>query len=583
MLPFKDDSLFMTPVIKKLPEHLINQIAAGEVIESPASVVKELIDNAIDAGAKRIELEVTGGGHQSIILSDDGCGMSREDALLSLERHTTSKLFKFEDLETLSTLGFRGEALASIAAVSRLTLKTARANEIGTLLELEAGNILKQEACARNPGTTIEIRSLFFNTPARRKFQKSASASFLEIWNMVIKLLLAHPHLEFSLIKDGKKYITIPAPDASKDFFFSLKKRIPLLLESRFTEELIPLEFYEEDLHIRGFLGSLNETKLHRKDQYIFINKRPIVSPLISYSVKDALATRIEVDRHPIFVLHIDIPQDSVDINVHPQKKEVRFKEEQKIRKLLQKALFACLEGTATFASFNSLLNWDHLSSSKEEGVSYEMKPSVMPSLSKPATLNLDLYYQCEFLGVYESFLLLRSSALSQALQVEEKGLFILHLPRAEERIRLMSIQSKGWRVDSQALLFPEPISFPLDEMIKVENHLVLLKKLGFEMQALGKTTFLVEACPSFIEVSDLKNLFEMLLPLMDLNDTEKLFQALCHFPSQKKRSFMLEQAKEVFRLLISLPLQPLMRQGIIALWKEKDIHELFSKRSTSF
>lgn len=307
----------MVQKILKLPETVINQISAGEVVENPASIVKELVENSLDAGANAIHVEIVGGGQELIRVEDDGCGMSSEDALLSLERHATSKLKSIDDLQTLGTMGFRGEALAAISSVSQFELMTS--DGTGTKVVCEGGRIVKAEPCARNRGTTIEIRSLFFNTPARKKFQKSASACAAAVTKTMETIVLAHPEIAFTLKVHGKTTIkTRPA---------SWKERIGEIVGILEHE----VKFEGNGVAIAGLIGAPAKAMINRSGQYLYINRRPIFSPLISRAVKDGFGTRIAEHEFPPFVLFLEIPADEVDVNVHPQKKEARFRDEGKM------------------------------------------------------------------------------------------------------------------------------------------------------------------------------------------------------------------------------------------------------------
>lgn len=309
----------MSSVIRVLSEHTINQIAAGEVIENPASIVKELIENAIDAKASKIVVEVSGGGLQKICISDDGTGMGAEDALLCLQRHATSKIRQAEDLSFIATMGFRGEALASIAAISKMTLTTSTLSGLGTQVEVEAGSIKEVKPCARNRGTTIEVRQLFYNVPARRKFQKSPSFCLTDIIKMITQLSLAYPAIDFELYDSGEERLRLIHKESN--FLELLQERVKQVLGDAFLEEAFIVEAKEEPFTFRGILGSVQNTRPNRALQYSFLNERSVLCPTLSFAVKEAFGTRIAQDRFPIYVLHLDIPSSFIDVNVHPQKK----------------------------------------------------------------------------------------------------------------------------------------------------------------------------------------------------------------------------------------------------------------------
>ena len=313
------------PKIKILSADVANKIAAGEVVERPASVVKELIENAIDAESTSIRVEIRAGGKRLIRVSDNGSGMEREDALLALERHATSKVNRIEDLENIHTFGFRGEALASIASVSQFELLTRTANAIqGTKINVDGGVFRSVEESGCSPGTHISINNLFHNVPARLKFLKTDTTEVRHITNQVTWSALAHPTLHFSLSHNGKSVLDVRACD-------SYLERARLLYGKEFADNLI--EFAEElpDFKLSGLLGKPDFTKPNREYQLFFMNERPIRSQMIGAALKEALGATIQKDRHAIALLFMTLEPDTVDVNVHPAKIEVRFRNERTI------------------------------------------------------------------------------------------------------------------------------------------------------------------------------------------------------------------------------------------------------------
>jgi len=316
--------------IALLPDLVADQIAAGEVVENAASAVKELIENSLDAGASEILVSIDGGGLLRLCIEDDGCGMDLEDALMCLKRHATSKIRSAGDLEQLSTMGFRGEALAALASISKLEIRTSDGNEACRIV-LEAGDVPRVESIARNRGTTIEAKSLFFNTPARLKFQKSPAANAAAVLKVVQTLSLAHPEVRFSLLSNGKVTLQCHQTD--------WKRRAEELLGEFAHEVNAPM--------VRGLLGRPEEGKTNRSGQTLFINRRPIFSPLIAKAIKDGFGTRMQEALFPQFLLFLELPPDWVDVNVHPQKREVRFREEGRIYQIVRNAVFQAFEGVS--------------------------------------------------------------------------------------------------------------------------------------------------------------------------------------------------------------------------------------------
>ncbi|MBP6822621.1 MAG: DNA mismatch repair endonuclease MutL [Acidobacteria bacterium] len=305
--------------IRVLPDSLANKIAAGEVVERPASIVKELIENSIDAGAKSIEVAVESGGRRLIRISDTGEGMSRDDAILAFERHATSKLKTAEDLESIVTLGFRGEALASIASVAKVRLRTQTAMDIvGSEIEISGGRMLGVRDIAFTPGAEFEIRDLFFNVPARRKFLKSEATESFHIANLVTHYALANPHLSFKLLNNNRESIrTTPAAN--------LRERAYQLFGGEFIASLIEVGGEAGDMRVRGFVSSPSATRTTKDSQYFFINGRYVRDKVISRALIEAYRAMIPSGVYPSAMLFVEMPPHEVDVNVHPAKTEVRF------------------------------------------------------------------------------------------------------------------------------------------------------------------------------------------------------------------------------------------------------------------
>ena len=313
------------PKIKILSADVANKIAAGEVVERPASVVKELIENALDAGSTSIRVEVRAGGKRLIRVSDNGGGMEREDALLALERHATSKVGRIEDLESIQTFGFRGEALASIASVSQFELLTRTADALeGTKVDVEGGVFRSVQESGCSPGTHMSVNNLFYNVPARLKFLKTDTTEMNHVTNQVTWAALAHPKIHFSLTHNGRSILDVRACD-------SYLERVRLLYGREFSENLI--EFTEElpDLKIYGLLGKPEFTKPNREYQLFFLNQRPIRSRIIGAALTEALDAMVAKDRQPVALLFLTLEPETVDVNVHPAKIEVRFRNERTV------------------------------------------------------------------------------------------------------------------------------------------------------------------------------------------------------------------------------------------------------------
>ena len=311
--------------IRILDKDTINKIAAGEVIERPASVVKELVDNSIDAGATDIRVEVEKGGKRSILVRDNGCGMSREDALLAYKKHATSKLTRIEDLDTISTMGFRGEALSSITAVAKVEILTRRPEEItGTRIVIHGGKVLETSDAGTAPGTAVHVKALFYNTPARQKYLKSDRTELAHITDTVMQLALANPEISFTLLSEGKSVIR----NAGSIEPF---KSIVNLLGPDTARSMLPLEYRTEDYEILGYISKPEITRRESDQLFLFVNTRPVASRALNKAIREGYYTKIPKERYPVAVLSLIVDPGEVDVNVHPRKAEVRFSREKEL------------------------------------------------------------------------------------------------------------------------------------------------------------------------------------------------------------------------------------------------------------
>lgn len=323
--------------INLLSEKIYNKIAAGEVIERPASVLKELVENSLDAGAGKISIRIGGGGVSLISVSDDGCGMDSDDALLCFEPHATSKIKTENDLESITSLGFRGEALPSIASVAKITLRTREKNSPeGVETIIEGGKMLHSIPYGCAPGTEITIRDLFFNTPARKKFLKKNATEEKHIAEMLINIALAHASTAFDLSFDGR---TILTSSASSD----ISNRIRELFGKEYMENMLPLAFTERNIRITGFIGKRSFTKSTRSEQRVFVNARPVESQAVYRGIKEGFGPTLDKGRYPPCVLYITLPPDQVDVNVHPAKREVRFLSDYEVTSVVRNAVSTSL------------------------------------------------------------------------------------------------------------------------------------------------------------------------------------------------------------------------------------------------
>ena len=461
--------------IEILPDVVIDQIAAGEVLENPASAVKELIENALDAGAEAIQVSIEAGGLQRICIEDDGKGMDAEDAALCLKRHATSKIRKAEDLNRLKTLGFRGEALAAIGSVSSLELITSN-GQIGTKVAIEGGEQLRVSVWPRNRGTTIEIKNLFFNVPARLKFQKSPSASAAAVLKIVQSQALAHPQVAFSLLSHGKSVFSCRSAE--------WKARIEEVA-GKFVHEV---DFSQGGIRVKGLVGSPEEAKGNRSGQMLFVNERPIQSLLISRAIKDGFGTRVKETAHPVFVLFFDISPDAVDVNVHPQKKEVRFSDEGKVYSISRQAIqtLFCDEEKSI-----APMPWDFAPAPPVPWVPSDIPDGLMQQSSLPMTC------PAKPLALLGDFLLL-----------EDAQWKLVDLRGAEARILFEQLQK--CKAALQPLMWPYEID--VGSGLEAEEAERLLLQVGIEARALGRRKIAIDALPAGMELADAESFVSLYL-----------------------------------------------------------------------
>jgi DNA mismatch repair protein MutL len=489
------------PQIRILPVELRNKIAAGEVIERPASVVKELIENAIDAGSTEIRIEVLRGGKGLIKVDDNGAGMDRDDALLCLEPHATSKLRNEQDLFHITTMGFRGEALPSIASVSRMKLITGLKDApSGVSLEVRGGQVEEtREYPAR--GTTIEIRDLFFNTPARKKFLKSDSTELFHIIDSVTKEALSHWDIGFSLFTEKQETMGLPRASAPRE-------RILQTYGPEFVEGLMEVSAEGQGVKMNAFVTkgtSFRNTKSH---QFIFVNRRPVKDQSISHGVYAAYEGILPHDQHPVFFLFLDIDPRKVDFNVHPTKREVRFENKQDIHRLVMTSLREALrkERSSYAAPFSEAPEW----AVSENPVPFGAQGSK--ALSPPgyggygpadlaeekSTGNVPLGYQPSIPFIYLGDTFIAAAG--------KGGLTLIDHHAAHERILYENLL-KGINLDSHQLLFPRQVRLSHKEYALIVGHRSLLHEMGLEIDDFGHDTLLVRSLPEALKEADMRGI----------------------------------------------------------------------------
>lgn len=516
----------MSDVIQLLPDAVANQIAAGEVVQRPASAVKELIENAIDAGADKIRLLVKDGGKSLIQVIDNGCGMSLTDARLCFERHATSKIRKAEDLFAIRSMGFRGEALASIAAIAHVELKTRRVeDELGTRVEIAGSDVIKQEPEGLPAGTSISIKNLFYNIPARRNFLKSNPVEMRHIVDEFQRLALAHPRIFFTLHSDDNELFHLPGE--------SLKQRIVHIFGNSYNQRLVPVEEETTIINLKGFIGKPEYAKKTRGEQFFFVNNRFVKDPYLNHAVVKAYEDILPPDSFPLYVLFIEIDPAKIDINVHPTKTEIKYEDERAIYAIIQSAVKRSL------GRYNITPTLDF---NQETGFSQMISPKPLEEITPPTVTfnpefnpfdngrsgggrqpspipqNWDTLYQISQKNEMPSQLGLHGeeedlpaelpqTGKKQPFQLHNRyivsqihsGFILIDQQAAHERILFEQFcqQLENRQGASQQSLFPQTVTLNAADFQLISDLLPDIRALGFQIREFGRDTFIVEGIPA--------------------------------------------------------------------------------------
>jgi DNA mismatch repair protein MutL len=467
-----------------LNDQTINQIAAGEVIENAASVIKELVENAIDAAATSISIETKAVGRGWIKVTDNGMGMHPDDLLLSIERHATSKLLNTDELNSLKTLGFRGEALPSIASVSKMLLHSSHDENGGLSLYLEGGKIHRVIPLPRRRGTTIEVKSLFYNVPVRKQFQKNMSADLGNIHKMLNKFALCYPDLEFNWSNDGKMQFAFLGC-CNRD------ERIKAIMGQEFMNSSLPLEYHEGSMALSGRVSLPFFTRPNRVGQFLFINQRAVISPWFSQKIQEAYATRLSNQRFPLFILYFNLSPSLVDVNVHPQKREVRLREEENLARFIHAAIATVLE-QSNLSPEPFKISIPQL---KEENLFFS-EPSTEYLVQKRYDHSLFSHMHFSVIAKVKHFIFIE----------DVEGISLIHGQRALERIVFEELEKKGNK-DIQSLLLPLTITVGKEEQLLLESHLEKVNEMGISIRHFGGNAYLIDAIPAILEPSEIEDL----------------------------------------------------------------------------
>jgi len=538
--------------IHVLSDDLKNKIAAGEVVERPASVVKELIENSIDAGAKNIDISVSGGGNASIQVADDGSGLESDDLKLAFSRHTTSKIESPEDLHRISTLGFRGEALASIASVAKVRAISTVDGGTGSEIAISNGEISEQVPGSIVEGTSISVTDLFFSVPARRKFLKSAKVEFRHVIQVVRRFALSYPEIAFNLIADDKKVLSVRSE--------TLEERIGKVFDPTYRQNILAVDYAKGQFKITGFVGNLNLVRKRRGEQFLFLEGRYIVDRLLNSAVYSAYRSLVSRGEFPFFVLNLKAPLDQVDVNVHPMKIEVRFQDEWRVYHTLKSAVEAALAeilstipDLAKFEPPDAASGQDALPFQRQSGQPGGAVGVDTVERAKQYVRTIRVQPQSsEFVNLENIWQVHTKYIVSEI----KSGLVVIDQHVAHERILFeQALQAlEGSPMPSQTLLFPEVVELPADEFSALIDLFPFLEKIGFRMKEFGKNTVLVEGVPSEMGWEKIRGILK---DILDSYETEKREHA--SFQEAVAASFACHAAVKAGDVLVKEEMQSLV------------------------
>lgn len=516
--------------IKLLQDDLINKIAAGEVVERPASIVKELVENAIDAGANKISVNITRGGIDFIEVEDNGCGIAPDELMLAFQRHATSKISREEDLSSIATMGFRGEALPSIASVSKIQITSAQSDSPGLQTLLEGGVSINSSPCSCPPGTRIIVSDVFYNTPARREFLKTPVTEGSNVHEVMKHLALSRPDISFKFANQNKSFFKTPGLGNLLDTVIAIYGR-------DFSQSLVPITYSSDRYSVSGLISTPEATRTNRKNQLIFVNTRAIRSPMLYRAIDQAYRGLLISREFPLVLLFINMPQDEVDVNVHPQKTEVRFRDDKVIFRLVAEVIREALGNlnykfnfpnqTAAMGAYNikanpSPKNLNYGSGhfdfapmqSKELGINYDHLPAPLTTVI-PRQPGLKPNEQAAQID----YKVLGQCLNSYILVEKEQELILIDQHAAHERINYEKLRSSANNDNNvQALAFPISVQLSVNSMQILENNLPALIKLGFCIDIIGPMEIALRTAPWIARGNEK----EVILEILELFQEEK-------------------------------------------------------------
>lgn len=499
-----------------LPDHIASQIAAGEVVERPASVVKELIENAIDAAATRIRITIEGSGQRLIEVSDDGAGIPAAEVALALARHATSKLQTTEDLFAINTLGFRGEALASIGSVARLTLTSYNGKDpTGSRIRMEGGRPEDLTPVGAPKGSVVRVEDLFYNVPARLKFLKSETTEKGQIQTLVTRYAMAYPAIHWEYIQDGVNKLRTSGNGDKREVLNGLMG----VADAR---KMIDVEFEENSSRITGYISPVALTRSNRKDIIIFVNGRWVQDVSVTSAVIKAYHTMLMVGRFPIAMLFIEVPPTQVDVNVHPAKAEVRFREELGIFNLVQRAVRRALLASSPAPMLQINPNWG--AQTRQDDPAWQMSADSLPQLDhQSGQAQTSSLTQASLPGDHLPLLRLVGQVANTYLVAEgPDGLYLIDQHAAHERVLFEQLMAQftARSIPSQTLADPPIIQLPADKAAKLIEQAGTLKALGFDLDDFGPDTFILRAIPSILMKGDPKAAVTVLVDAFEEDET---------------------------------------------------------------
>ena len=500
-------------VIKLLDNSIINKIAAGEVIERPASVVKELLENSFDSGADEIKIEISEAGIKKIKISDNGSGMTKEDALISYKRHTTSKINNEEDLFSINSLGFRGEALASIAEISNLKIITKTFDSsLGTFIEVEGGKLIKEENIGCSSGTIIEVNDLFFNVPARKNFLKSNEIELSKIINIITKYALIKNDVSIKLIHNSKEIL-----NSHKTNF--LINNIIFVYGPEIAKDLINVNYEENGVIVKGYISKPVLTRADKSDQSLYVNKRYVKNNLISQAIYEAYKTLLFINRHPVFILEILIEPKEIDVNVHPAKTEIRIKKEELISGIIFNSIKNAFQNSNLIVSASLENETNHKPIKK-----YEFAKDKQSVLMVKDSLKKDISFiennEIKKKNIFENFYLLGQINKTYIIGENPEGLIVLDQHAAEERVNYEKFmnEKKSGAIKKQNLLMPRIIELTPIQYRASLNNKTFFESLGFNFDDFGNNSIKLTTIPEIFGRLKSTLLLDVINEIVNLN-----------------------------------------------------------------